>query len=91
MASLQDALKTVVTLLLVYFSTVFLLRRLLPILTNVFSQHFSIRTVSFRSIRGLEWKYSRRKGGKQQDVNVRVERSVPGHQLSLEIHSTRLY
>lgn len=76
MSPLHQTIQTLATLALLWFGTVFFLRRLLPILTSLFSRHFSIRTVSLRSIRGLGWEHSRRRAGREQAVSVRVERSV---------------
>lgn len=80
MVALKQTVQTLVTLVALWVGTVFILRRVLPALTNLLSRHVSIRTVSLRSIRGLEWRHRRRRGGREQAVSVRVERCVlPSH------------
>ena len=76
MVALLQTVQTLVTLAALWLGTVFVLRRVLPALTNLLSRHVSIRTVSLRSIRGLEWRHTRRRAGREQAVSVRVERCV---------------
>lgn len=77
MVALLQTVPTLVTLAALWLATVLVLRRLLPALTSLLSRHVSIRTVSLRSIRGLEWRHTRRREGRDQSVSVRVERYVP--------------
>lgn len=71
--TMVSSLSMLPTCVLVLLTTFLVLRRLLPLFSQAISKHLKIRTISFRSIRGIEWNNNLSSGSKSV-LAVKVER-----------------
>jgi hypothetical protein len=69
-------LSSPVLLAFLLFALFLVVRRVVPLISNLFSSNVKLRTISPRSIRGLEWSRITSISGKPVKLLVRVERYV---------------
>lgn len=63
-----------ILLAVVLFVLFLVIRRVIPLISNLFSSKIKFRTISPRSLRGLEWNHTIRISGKPVKLLVQVER-----------------
>ncbi|CDZ98518.1 Uncharacterized conserved protein [Phaffia rhodozyma] len=68
------SIRALLTALAFVASTYFLLRRLIPLVTSIFSKQLSIRTISLTSVKGIHWQTTQSTDGVDRAVSLKVGR-----------------